>query len=100
MGYKTFFEQIKTVCAWNSLKKGVRKFNIAHLSIVNNYSKCLMCASTALQTNLEHIFFEKKTHKHISFQYENFNCPVIPAEIDDFSNPLWGHSTKIPFQSN
>ena len=49
----------------NDLKKGVRKFNIAHLSIVNNYSKCLMCASTALQTSLEHIFFEKK-HINIS----------------------------------
>ena len=22
MGYKTFFEQIKTVCAWNSLMQG------------------------------------------------------------------------------
>ena len=49
----------------------------------------------ASNTNL----FEKKTHKDISFQYENFNRLVIPAEIDNFSNPLWEHSTKILFQS-
>ena len=78
----------------NDLRKGVQKFNIAHSSIVNDYSKCLMCASTALQTSLEHIFFEKKHINICAFSM------VIPAEIVNVSNFLWGHSTKIPFQSN
>ena len=43
------------------LKKGVWKFNIA----LNNYSKCLMTASTALQTSLKHSFSEE-IRKHIS----------------------------------
>ena len=43
------------------LKKGVWKFNI----VLNNYSKCLMSASTALQTSLKHSFSEE-IRKHIS----------------------------------
>ena len=46
-------------------KKGVWKFNIVHWLKLNNYSKYLMCASTALQTSLEHTFFEQM-HKRIS----------------------------------
>ena len=33
--------------------------------IVNNYSKCLMFASTALQTSLKQVFFER-THINVS----------------------------------
>ena len=47
------------------LKKSVWKFNIALLLNLNNYSKCLTCASTALQTSLKHILSEEM-HKLIS----------------------------------
>ena len=40
------------------LKKGVWKFNIVHWLQLNNYSKYFMCASTALQTSLNHTFSE------------------------------------------
>ena len=42
----------------NALKKGVWKFNIVNWLKLNNYSKCLMCTSTALQTSLKHTFSE------------------------------------------
>ena len=47
------------------LIKGVWKFNIVRWLMLNNYSKCLMNASTALQTSLKDIFSEEM-HKHIS----------------------------------
>ena len=47
------------------LKKGVWKFSIVHWLKLNNCSKCLMCASTALQTSLKHTLSEEM-HKHIS----------------------------------
>ena len=31
MGYKTLFEQIKTVCAWNSLSSGQGKSSLLQL---------------------------------------------------------------------
>ena len=39
-------------------EKGVWKFNIVNWLKLNNYSKCLMSASTALQKNLQHTFSE------------------------------------------
>ena len=50
----------------NVQKKGVWKCNITYLLIVSNNNKCLMWASTTLQTASEHIFFEKM-HKHTPF---------------------------------
>ena len=47
------------------LIKGVWKFNIAQRLKLNNHSKCLMCASSALQTSLKHTFSEEM-HKRIS----------------------------------
>ena len=47
------------------LEKGVWKFDIGLWLKLNNYSKCLMSASTALQTSLKHTFSEE-IHKHIS----------------------------------
>ena len=41
------------------LKKGVWKFNIVHWLQLNNYGKCFMCASTALQASLKHTFSEE-----------------------------------------
>ena len=82
----------------NDLKKSVSRYNIPHSLIVNNYSKCLMCAKTALQTRLKHLFLEKKAGIHISCLCDNLNGLMIPAEIDNSSNPLWKHATKI--QSN
>ena len=41
------------------LKKDVWKLNIVHWLKLNNYSKCLMCASTALQTSLKHTSLRK-----------------------------------------
>ena len=34
MGYKTLFEQIKTVCAWNSLRQ--RLLGLTPLSVTNS----------------------------------------------------------------
>ena len=48
------------------LKKGVWKSNFVLRLKLNNYSNCLMSASTALQTSLKHIFSEE-IHKHIPF---------------------------------
>ena len=56
----------------NVLKISVWKFKIAHLIILNNYSKCLMCASTALQTSLKHIVFGNTQWK------SNINQPPSP----------------------
>ena len=51
-----------------------------------------MCASTALQTSLKHIFFEEM-QKHM-----NFNCLIIPAGIVAFYNHF-GETMKILLQS-
>ena len=76
------------------LKKGVWKFNIA----LNNYSKCLMTASTALQTSLKHSFSEE-IRKHLSLSRVSFNFQDINSGIDDFSNPfrwtLWKSRVAI-----
>ena len=74
------------------LKYSVWKFNITNNLMLNNHSKYLMCASTALQTSLKHIFFEEM-HKHM-----NFNCLIIPAGIIAFYNHF-GETMKILLQS-
>ena len=45
-------------------KEGCLKIHKKSL-MLNNYKKCLMCASTALQTSLKDIFFEEM-HQHLS----------------------------------
>ena len=47
------------------LNKDVWKLNIVRWLKLNNYSKCLMCASTAFQTSLKHTFSDEM-YKHIS----------------------------------
>ena len=59
--------------------------NPDNLLILNNYSYGLLCASTALQTSLKHIFFEEML-KDISPLSESFNLLINPAEII-FGNP-------------
>ena len=48
------------------LRNGVWKFNIMRWFTLNNYSKCLISALTALKTSLKHTFSEE-IHIHISF---------------------------------
>ena len=79
------------------LKKDVWKVNIVlHVWLeLNDHSKCLMSASTALQTNLKNLFSED-IHKHISLYRASFNFLIIDAGMDDSSNPFWRKSMKIP----
>ena len=36
MGYKTFFEQIKTICAWNSLNTNKQHLDFSMLACYRN----------------------------------------------------------------
>ena len=62
---KSQFNLTKNLETPDVLKKGVWKFNIVLWLQLNSYSKCLMSASTALQTSLKHTFSEEIC-KHIS----------------------------------
>ena len=80
------------------LKKGVLKFNMVHRLKLNNYSKCLMSPSTALQTILKHTFSEE-IHKHVSLKRKSFKLQIIGAGIDDFSNHFWWNYENQELQS-
>ena len=65
---------------------------------LNNYSKCLVSASTALHTSLKHTF-SGEIRKHISHLRVSFNFQIIDAGIDNFSNPFWWNFENPELQS-